>query len=236
MDWMTLSAKALEGDQKSLTALIEAVQDKVYTLSLRMLADPEEAQDAAQEILIKVVTKLSLFQGKSSFPTWVYKIASNTLLDVKKSAAYRQRMTWQEYEDGLHADLEAGGSRSQDPDFPLLLSEVRMGCTMAMLLCLSPEQRLAYIFGEIFELSSSESSDILGITAENYRQRLSRARNRVKDFMNANCGLINPEARCHCELKVPTQSQKRQGTERKALLRPGRRTLLSSYGGKDTRH
>jgi hypothetical protein len=58
-------------------------------------------------------------------------------------------MTWQEYEDGLHADLEAGGSRSQDPDFPLLLSEVRMGCTMAMLLCLSPEQRLAYIFGEI---------------------------------------------------------------------------------------
>jgi RNA polymerase sigma factor (sigma-70 family) len=73
-------SQGLEGDQKSLTALIEAVQDKVYTLSLRMLADPEEAQDAAQEILIKVVTKLSLFQGKSSFPTWVYKIASNTLL------------------------------------------------------------------------------------------------------------------------------------------------------------
>jgi RNA polymerase sigma factor (sigma-70 family) len=202
MEWKSLTAKALEGDQKSLTVLISAVQDKVYNLCLRMLVDPEEAQDASQEILIKVLTKLSQFEGKSSFPTWVYRIASNSLLDIKKSAAYRHKMSWEEYEEGLHSDLEESGAIAQDPEYQLLLSEVRMGCTMAMLLCLGPEKRLAYIFGEIFELSSRDSAEVLGITAANYRKRLSRARDQVQGFMSANCGLINPEAKCHCELKV----------------------------------
>ncbi len=202
MDWKELCAKALDGHRESLETLIKEVQDKVYYLSLRMLVNPEEAQDASQEILIKVVTKLSQFKGESSFPTWVYRIASNTLLDIIRSSTGPKAMTWEHFQEELHTDLEDPGALSRNPEYALLLSEVRMGCTMAMLLCLVPEQRIAYIFGEIFELESRESSEVLGISAASFRKRLSRAKQKVKWFMDVNCGLINPDARCSCERRV----------------------------------
>ena len=69
---------AVKGDKNALEELILSVQDMVYNLALRMLWHPEDAKDATQEILIKVVTNLSSFKGNSEFNTWVYRLATNT--------------------------------------------------------------------------------------------------------------------------------------------------------------
>jgi len=79
-----LVKRAIEGDKVALKGIIESIQDDVYYLALRMLANPEDAQDAAQEILIKVITNLSSFEFKSKFKTWVYRIAANYLISNKK--------------------------------------------------------------------------------------------------------------------------------------------------------
>ena len=72
------------GDRQALERLIEAIQGKVYNLAIRMLRVPADAEDATQEILIKVITHLGEFRSESAFTTWVYRVASNHLLDASQ--------------------------------------------------------------------------------------------------------------------------------------------------------
>ena len=67
----TLVRRANTGDQESLEKIVLAIKDYVYNLSLKMLLFPEDAKDATQEILVKVITHLSTFNHKSKFSTWV---------------------------------------------------------------------------------------------------------------------------------------------------------------------
>ena len=86
---------------------------------------------------------------------------------------------------------------AMDPERKLLVEEVRMRCLQATLLSLNRRERLAFIFGEIFQVSSKEGAQILEITPGAFRKRLSRARNRVGKFMR-NCGSISASAPCQC--------------------------------------
>ena len=74
-----LVEKATSGDKSALETLIAGVQDIVFNLSLRMLGTFADAEDATQDILLKIITHLSSFRGDSSFTTWVFRIAANHL-------------------------------------------------------------------------------------------------------------------------------------------------------------
>ena len=71
-----------------------------------------------------------------------------------------------------------------------------------MLLCLKREIRLVFILGNIFEVTSTEGSQILDITPEAFRQRLSRGRKQIREFMFRKCSLVNPANPCYCEKQV----------------------------------
>jgi DNA-directed RNA polymerase specialized sigma24 family protein len=77
-----LALQALEGDRDALDSLVRALQGDVYGLALRMLWNREDAEDATQEILVRIVTRLSQFRFQSSLRTWVYRLAVNCLLDL----------------------------------------------------------------------------------------------------------------------------------------------------------
>jgi hypothetical protein len=77
-----------------------------------------------------------------------------------------------------------------------------LACTSGMLLCLDREQRLTYILGAIFGVSDAVGADLLEITAENFRQRLTRARRDLRNFMNDKCGLVNKANPCRCAKKT----------------------------------
>ena len=81
---LALVHKATEGDKKALETLVADVQDIVFNLSLRMLGTFADAEDAAQDILLKMITHLSSFKGGSAFTTWVFSIAVNHLKNYKK--------------------------------------------------------------------------------------------------------------------------------------------------------
>ncbi len=79
-----LIEQATAGDRAALEMVLTGVQDLVFNLSLQMLGTFHDAEDASQDILLKVMTHLSSFKGESSFTTWVFRIAVNHLKDYKK--------------------------------------------------------------------------------------------------------------------------------------------------------
>jgi len=198
-----LARLAQDGNRDALERLVEQIQDKVYGLALRMLWHPEDARDATQDILIRVITHLSSFRGESKFTTWVYRVAANHLRDNRKSRLEEQQYTFQRFGDDLDEGLSDGPFQGAPPiDEALLLEEIKVGCTLGMLLCLDRAHRLAYILGEILEIEGPEAAEILDITPAAFRKRLSRAKADIVGFMKKKCGLINPDASCRCRRRV----------------------------------
>lgn len=198
-----LVRRAQGGDRDALEGVVAAIQRDVYGLALRFLWHPQDAEDAAQEVLIRVVTRLGGFRGESEFRTWVWRIAANTLLNLRRSRMERSAMSFSDFaadlEDGQSDDLPAV---PPDVEQALLLEEVKIGCSLGMLLCLERPQRLAYILGEILELEHREGAAVLGISPAAFRQRVARARRAVSDFMLGHCGLVNPDNACRCRRRV----------------------------------
>jgi RNA polymerase sigma factor (sigma-70 family) len=198
-------ARARAGERTALEFVIRAVQPDVYNLALRFLWHPQDAEDATQEILIRVLTGLGDFRGEGGFRTWVYRVACNRLLTLRKQRMEQQPLSFDEFGEDLTRGLSDDSLRVEyDVDESLLLEEVKIGCTLAMLQCLDRDQRLAYILGDIIELDHNEAAEVLEITPAAYRKRLSRARASIVAFMTSRCGLVNPVNACRCRRRVAT--------------------------------
>ena len=197
-----LVAKATAGDKKALETLITGVQDLVYNLSLRMLGTFTDAEDATQDILLKMITHLSSFRGDSSFTTWVFRIAANHLKDYKKHMFAHYPLSFEYYGD----DIENGKildvpDLTQNVEKDILAEELKLSCTNVMLQCLDTESRCIFILGTMFKIDSRIAGDILGITPEAYRQRLSRIRKKMADFLEQYCGEYG-RGKCKCKDRV----------------------------------
>jgi len=195
----TLVEQAKAGDKHALEALILKIQDRIYGLSVRMLFFPADAEDATQEILIKIITRLDSFHGESAFTTWVYSIASNHLLTIRKQRAENNECTFEEYGSFIDSNVSAAGTgTAPEAEQALLVQEIAISCMQGMLLCFDRDLRIAYILGEIFEVSGDDASYILAVSPAAYRKRLSRARTLLRDFMKKKCGLVNHTSPCRC--------------------------------------
>jgi len=202
MEIEELVTEATKGNKTALEGVAAAIQDNIYYLALRMLVNPEDAKDATQEILIKVITNLSSFRFESQFKTWVYRIAANHLISAKKILKKDPGLTFDLYKEDLECDLQEPSDLQDGPEYQILLNELRISCTMAMLLCLNPPHRITYILGDIFEMEHAEASKVLSISKDNFRKQLSRARAKVMEFTSKSCGFVNSLAKCSCEKKI----------------------------------
>ncbi|SRR6266699_364469 len=201
-----LVLRARSGDRKALEELVQRHQAWIYKIAIRMLYHPQDAEDATQEILIKVLTRLSSFEGRSSFRTWLYRIVVNHVLNMKRGRVEVQHASidFASYGAALDAtpDLELADPKGTSADTDLLVTEAMISCTSGMLLCLDREQRLTFILGAIFEVSDTVAAEVLEITPDNFRQRLARARRDLRNFMNDKCGLVNQANPCRCAKKT----------------------------------
>jgi len=213
-----LVRQAQAGDRESLEALVRRHQPWIYNIALRMLYYPHDAEDTTQEILIKLITKLSTFQGRSSFRTWLYRIVVNHVLNQKRRD-WEDRTNFVKYGRELDEtpDLDLPDPNSLPADVALIVEEAKIGCTSGMLLCLDREQRVTYILGEIFGVTDAVGAEVLEISRENFRQKLARARRDLHNFMHGQCGLVNGANPCRC-------AKKTQGFIKAGYLNPA--TLL----------
>lgn len=201
-DVWKLIDKATAGDKESLETVVLSVQDLVFNLSLRMLGTFPDAEDATQDIILKVITHLSSFRKESVFSTWVFRVATNHLINYKKHMFAHAPLNFEYYGD----DIENGQIReipdlTQDVEKSILAEELKMSCTNVMLQCLDAESRCIFVLGTMFRVDSRAAGEILGITPEAYRQRFSRVRRKVADFLSAYCGEYG-NGKCRCAERV----------------------------------
>jgi len=205
-DLEMLVSTAKEGDKKALEELVLKIQDNIYGLALRMLYNPSDAEDASQEILLRIITHLGIFKGESTFRTWIFRVAANHLLTMRKRRAELRAVSFEEYEKSVDLRSAVDWQESQSETLQhLFVEEIRISCLQGLLLCLDREHRLAYLLADVFDVSSEQGAAILEITPAAFRKRLSRARERIQDFLTKNCALINADNPCHCERQVVSQ-------------------------------
>ena len=194
--------KATAGDKNALETLIASVQDIVFNLSLRMLGTFADAEDATQDILLKMITHLSSFRGDSAFATWVFRIAVNHLKNYKKHMFAHHPLSFEYYGNDIeNGKIEDVPDLTQNVEKDILAEELKMSCTNVMLQCLDMESRCIFILGTMFKIDSRIAGDILEMTPEAYRQRLSRIRKKMADFLGEYCGEYG-RGRCKCKERV----------------------------------
>lgn len=192
--------RAVAGDAAAVDVLVGTLQAPFFDLARRMVLDPADAEDASQEALLRVVTHLAQFDGRARFSTWAWRIAVNACLDAR-ARRYRLPVLSDEafgadLADGLDADAP---ERTEDA---ALLTEVKIGCGIAMLSILDGDHRAAYVLGDVLELDGDEAAEVLGIEPAAYRKRLSRARSRIARSLQAWCGIAREENPCRCHRRL----------------------------------
>jgi RNA polymerase sigma factor (sigma-70 family) len=202
LDDRILIKDAIGGSKSALDHLVRRHYGFIYNVALRFVLSPDDAEDLTQEVLVKVITKLGQFRQDSEFRTWLYRIVFNHFLSMKKTKMENVISSFDSYGEGL--DTIANQDLSYDEAMSLKeeVEDAKISCMTGMLMCLSREQRLIFILGEYFEIDSELGANLLNITSENYRQKLSRARKDLYNFMNRKCGLVNLENPCRCPKKT----------------------------------
>lgn len=199
----SLVAAAVDGDRAALELLVRRHGPWIYNIAFRMVMVPAEAEDVTQDVLVKVLTKLSSYDPeKAAFRTWLYRVVANHVLNMK-SRGYEAHITGF---DSYYSFVEQVPDREPEdtPEMALVAEDLKIGCVMGSLLCLNRTQRLAFILAVGFGATDAVGSDLMDISRDAFRKNLSRARERLREYMGGNCGLVNPEAPCRCRNKVQT--------------------------------
>ena len=201
---------ALAGDAAALRALCERLQGPVYRLALRTLGSAADAEDATQEILIKAVTHLSSFEGRSQLSTWVYTIAARHLMRVQSRA--REEAVGV---DAIAAKLDAGMAIAprvaplSAVEAPVLEAELQLECTQAMLLTLARPERIALVLADVLGATDTIGAEICEVTPAAFRQRLARARGKLRPLLAERCGLASSKLPCSCAAQAPVAAAHR---------------------------
>lgn len=214
IDLNGLADAARQGSKEALETLIQHTQGYIYNLAIRMLKTPVDAEDATQEILIRIITHLGQFRGESAFLTWAYRIASNWLINAHRREAGKNETSFEQLAERLDASLalhdpSGRGSVEDTVDDAALTEEVGRNCTLGMLMCLDHEDRLALVLGELIGVSSADGATIMATSPDAYRKRLSRARQTLVAFVSQQCGLVNPANPCRCGKHVQNKIRAR---------------------------
>ncbi len=202
LDVEDLARRAADGDCEALSALVRRLQDPMYRLALRFLGDPHDAQDATQEVLVRIVTHLGSFEGRSRFTTWAYTVATRSLLRTKKRFVESSVQGPVQFAAFLDAGMGDVDPTLEEAEYRLLCEEVRVSCTYGMLLCIPRDQRAAYLLADVIGLTDVEGAEILECSRDAFRQRVSRARRTLRHVIDNRCGLVDPANPCRCGRQI----------------------------------
>jgi RNA polymerase sigma factor (sigma-70 family) len=198
-----LARRPAEGDREALSALVRDLQHPMYRLALRFLGHPDDAQDAGQEILVRIVTHLGSFEGRSKFTTWAYTVAVRSLLRTRKRLVESSVQGAEAFAAFLDAGMGEVDPTLDEVEHRLLCEEVRISCTYGMLLCLSRPQRAAYLLADVLGLPDSDGAEILGCTREAFRQRVSPARRTLRRVIDTAAGSSTRPTRAAAAARSP---------------------------------
>jgi RNA polymerase sigma-70 factor (ECF subfamily) len=172
---LEIVASCRAGDPLAFARLVELHEGLVFNLAARLLGDPEEARDVAQEVFLQVYRKLGRFEGRSSLKTWIYRIAVNQCHNRRRFWHRRRRDREEALDEGL---LPVAGS-APNP-YEELLRRERARRVQEALLQLSFEHRSVLVLREMEGMTCEEAALALGVPPGTVKSRLSRAREAMR--------------------------------------------------------
>ena len=171
------------GDRKEFARLVETYSGKIYSLALKILNDPQDAEDVLQETFIKAYRALPTFEGRSKLSTWLFRIASNEALMLIRKRRPEFILTMEKHDNqSLQEDLEEPEIVDWCclPEKELLSTEAKQFLDEAIKE-LSESLRIVFILRDIEGLSIRETSESLGISEAAVKIRLLRARLKLRE-------------------------------------------------------
>jgi RNA polymerase sigma-70 factor (ECF subfamily) len=176
--------------------IIENYSKMVASVYRRMIQDRDTAEDAYQEVWLEVSKSLPAFRGESKISTWLYTIASRVVMRI---ASNERRYSTYFLRNYYHGD-DIPIPEHEDFDKHLWVREMCDKCLTGTLHCLDNESRLAYILRDINQVPYADIATILERDEADVRKMISRTRNKLRNFLNDECILKNPESKCKCRM------------------------------------
>ena len=172
-----LVRKSQEDDERAFGELVSRYESKVYSLALKMLRNPEDAEDVLQDTFLRAYRGIKSFKGNSTFSTWIYRITANSaLMRLRK----RQLPTVSiDDADEREAPINIA-DWAPGPVEQMLNQETQAAMTEAID-ALPPEFRQVFVLRDVEELSNAEVAEILDLSVAAVKSRLHRARLKVRN-------------------------------------------------------
>ncbi len=183
MNEQEIIERAKKGDPQAQSILVNQYSKRVYNLALRILRNREEAEDVLQETFLTVINKLDTFDGRSSFFTWVYRIATNASLMLLRKKKIRRANFRDNDLDPEQMHLTNVVDWSQDPTARIENKEIKQRIDEA-LSTLKEKYKTVFVLRDIEGLSTRETAEILDISEENVKIRLLRARQALRNYLS----------------------------------------------------
>ena len=190
IDDALLVKQCWQGDSAAMERLILKYQNRIYNVILKICADPDDAAELTQETFVKVIENIDSFQGRSSFYTWAFRIAVNLTLNYCQRDArlgFRSLDAEQEkYYSQATRVLKEFLSDDSSPD-PAAVVQNRELCEIAVqsLMKLDDAQRAVVVLRDIEGMSYAQIANVLDIELGTVRSRLSRARKKLRQILEA---------------------------------------------------
>lgn len=185
-----LLEKARNGDVEAFERLIEGYQKRVYNIALRMIGNPEDANDLAQEVFIRIFKSIGSFKEQSAFSTWIYRITTNVCLDELRRRKNRNVISLDE-----EVQVDDGGMQRQiasdkpQPDQLLEQAEMKR-MVLAAINTLKDEHKTAIILRDIQGFSYEEIANIVKCPEGTVKSRINRARQALKEILEKKAELF----------------------------------------------
>ncbi|RZS44989.1 RNA polymerase ECF family sigma subunit [Herbihabitans rhizosphaerae] len=179
-----IAARAADGDVAAFEMLVNRYSERVRRLALRMLHDPEEAEDVTQEVFVTAWRRLSELIDPAAVRTWLFRIAHRQCLALLRKRADRRTHPTEELSDiiGTVVGSSGGDGVSADPQRAAVAGAGVRALRVA-LRQLPPGQRVAWLLAEVDGLSYAEIALVVGASEQAVRGRLSRSRTRLAEVM-----------------------------------------------------
>lgn len=170
-------ARAQQGDEDAFAALFEAHKRRVYSLCLRMLGNPTEAEDLTQEAFLQLFRKISTFRGESAFSTWLHRLSVNVvLMHLRKKGLNQISLDETENSQGEPIKRDYG-----DDDRRLVGSIDRIGLNRAIAE-LPPGYRTVFILHDVEGYEHNEIAEIMNCSIGNSKSQLHKARLKLREW------------------------------------------------------
>lgn len=167
--------KVRQNDIYAWEKLVKEYENMVYHIAYRMMQNEQEAKDISQEIFIKVYRNLPRFDEKSTFSTWLYRIAINTCIDALRKNKTKQTISWEQ-----HIEQNETITYTTETPEEICLQKEKQNNIMEALQNLSPEHKAVILMRDIQDMTYGEIAECLSVSLGTVKSRIARAREQFK--------------------------------------------------------